>query len=141
MFKTGMFESVYNGKYQESYTPGDFSFMNDNLWRSTLEHDYKSIPQEGWDALKRHNPDKSFMWHTNGAFWDSIRNNMYGGHSAASQAISLRSMEQIAKSGWTEFVKSYIIKQERELAQVQYRVELARLRRSRESGYSSDPSS
>ena len=66
---------------------------------------------------------------------------MYGGHSGASEAISLRALEQIAKSGWVEFVKNYIIKQEREIAQVQYRVELARLRRSRGSGYSSDPSS
>lgn len=141
MFKTGLFESVYNGKYESSYVPGDFSFVNDNLWRTTLEHDYNSMSQDGWTALKRHDRHSSFMVETNGGIWDSVRNNMYGGHSGASQATSLRALEQVAKNGWTVFVKDYIIKQERELAQAQYRAELARLRRSRESGYSSDPSS
>ena len=86
------------------YAPGDFSFMVDDMWRKTLSHDYSVISPDGWAALKRHDGNKSFMW-------DEIRSKMYGGHSGASQACSLRCMERIAKIGWDQYVKESIILQ------------------------------
>jgi len=116
MFTLGKFESVYNDKYASKYNPGDFSFMFDEMWRDAISHDYSVISPEGWTALKRHNINKSFMWDTNGELWDEIKSKMYGGHSGASQACSLRCMERIAKIGWDEYVKESIILQERERA-------------------------
>lgn len=86
-------------------TPGDFSFISDEMWRETLAHDYATLTHVGWHALKHHDPNKSFMWDTNGAIWDSVRSKLYDGHSGASMACSLRSLEHIAKFGWDEFVK------------------------------------
>ena len=85
--------------------PGDFSFIKCDLWRETLTHDYASLTREGWHALKHHDSTKSFMLDTNGPIWDSIRAKMYDGHSGASMACSLRTLEQIAKSGWNDFVR------------------------------------
>ena len=120
MFKPGTFEYVYNDKYKSKYESGDFSFMHDDMWRETLAHDYAAVTPEGWNALKRHNADNSFMFHTNGGIWEEIRAKMYDGHSGASMACSLRVMERIAKIGWDTHVREYIIKQERESARIKW---------------------
>jgi hypothetical protein len=86
---------------------GVFSFVKDDLWRETLEYDYACLTPEDWTLLRSHNPDDSFMWHTNGSAWDKIRSKMYDGHSGASMACSLRTMEQIAKIGWKRFVQKH----------------------------------
>ena len=86
-------------------TSGDFSFVNDSMWREALTHDYACMTPECWTALRDHDESKSFMWDTNGAVWDSIRSKMYDGHSSASMASSLRNLEHIAKYGWDDFVK------------------------------------
>ncbi len=90
-------------------TPGDFSFIKDEMWRETLTHDYKCITPECWEALRNHDETASFLWETHGRIWDSIRSKMYDGHSGASMALSLREMESIAKNGWDD----YVLKQKR----------------------------
>jgi hypothetical protein len=60
---------------------------------------------EMWDWLKIYEPEKSegfmFSSHPN---LDKIGNNMYGGHSGASYAWTMRQLEYIAKNGFEAFV-------------------------------------
>ena len=86
---------------------GDFSFVNDAMWREVLTHDYACVTFTEWLMLKGHDADNSFMWDTNGPAWDMLRAKLYDGHSGASMACSLRTLECIAKSGWDSFVKTY----------------------------------
>ena len=82
--------------------PGDFSFVEDKLFRETYEYDYKVISRlELWSNLKNHNPNEPFMFSS----WENLK--LYPGHSGASYACSLRCMERIAKNGWENFVKDY----------------------------------
>jgi hypothetical protein len=83
---------------------GDFSFVEDKMWRETLTHDYNCLAYMDWFMLKGHDSTKSFMWDTTGPAWDHIRKKMHDDHSAASMACSFRVLERIAKIGWTGFV-------------------------------------
>jgi len=60
---------------------------------------------EMWDWLKTYEPEKSegfmFSSHPN---LNKIGNNMYGGHSGASYAWTMRQLEYIAKNGFEAFV-------------------------------------
>jgi hypothetical protein len=84
--------------------PGDFSFITDPLRREILTYDYACVTQEGWTALKNHDPKKSFMFETQGEIWDEMRRVMWDGHSGCSMAMSLRELESIAKKGWKKYV-------------------------------------
>ena len=89
------------------YPPGNFSFIDDSMLNDMLTHDYnviESIPG-AWDALRNHDPKKSFMWETEGEIWTEIRSLMWGGHSGASQSLCLRDLEFIAKYGWEKYVQ------------------------------------
>lgn len=97
-------------KDKPKYNPGDFSFVKDELFIEALTHDYQCMTDDDWKQLKSHNPDKSFLWETNGPKWEMIKNKMWNGHSGASMAISLRQMESIAKNGWENYVTSYLKK-------------------------------
>jgi len=85
---------------------GDFSIINDSM-RDILQYDYNeinSIP-DAWEALKNHNQDSSFMFHTNGGVWTLIHSKMSDAHSGPSAGYSLRNMEYIAKHGWDSYVQ------------------------------------
>jgi hypothetical protein len=84
---------------------GDFSIINDFM-REILQHDYNEINKipGAWVALKNHNPDHSFMFHTNGGVWTIIQSRLSDSHSGASAGYSLRNMEYIAKHGWEQYV-------------------------------------
>jgi hypothetical protein len=86
---------------------GDFSFLDEPLFIDVLQYDYNQINNipGAWSALKNHDTNKSFMFHTNGYIWDIIRSKMSDSHSGASSAVSLRNMEYIAKHGWDKYVK------------------------------------
>ena len=85
---------------------GDFSFM-DHYMKHVLEFDYRAVSNipGAWEALRAHDPDRSFVFETNGPIWDSIKSNLSNSHSSSSLGISLRNMEYIAKHGWEEYVK------------------------------------
>ena len=91
----------------DDFKPGDFSFIKTSIEREALTHDYQVIENIGvdaWKALSNHNPSQSFLWDTKGDIWDTICKQMWYGHSGASMALSLRSMEYIAKHGWEDYV-------------------------------------
>ena len=85
---------------------GDFSIINDFM-RETLQYDYNAINSipGAWDALRNHDPNSSFMFHTRGPIWSTIESKISDAHSGASAAISLRNMEYIAKNGWEKYVQ------------------------------------
>ena len=86
---------------------GDFSFIDDPLFRESLTYDFNAINEigeEAWEAFMNHDPDHSFMYNTHGPIWDKIQKNVYPGHSGASYGISMRIFEKIAKYGWEQFV-------------------------------------
>ena len=92
------------------YVPGDFSFINDEMMKDALVYDYNIISEMvpgAWNALKNHDSNQSFMFHTNGEIWSKIRSLMWNGHSGASASLCLRNMEYIAKNGWDAFVEYY----------------------------------
>jgi hypothetical protein len=88
---------------------GDFSFIKEQNQREQITHDFQvinSIPG-AWMALLLHDPEKSFLWDTEGELWKMIKNKMHPGHSATTIALSLRELEYIAKRGWEEYIKEY----------------------------------
>jgi len=88
-----------------SYELGDFSFIRDELWCNTLTEDFAIINNKNlWNALKKHDGNKPFMFDTN---WNIQLSNA---HSGASHALSLRTFEYIAKNGWNSYVNNYISK-------------------------------
>ena len=114
-------------------TPGDFSFVNDATWRESLTHDYKCLTPECWTALRNHDETKSFLWETHGHIWDMIRADMWGGHSGASMALSLRDLERIAKFGWDAFVRYYTVNQKKEESAERFQSEYEQRQRSQSS--------
>ena len=115
------------------YQPGDFSFVEDALWRKTLTHDYACLAREDWLALRDHDADDSFILETNGVVWDSIRAKMSDDHSGASMALSLRNLERIAKFGWDAFVKKFTDSQKKAEAAERFQSEFEQRRRSQSS--------
>jgi hypothetical protein len=70
---------------------------------------------EMWDWLKTYEPEeyKGFMFSTHPNL-NKIGNNMYGGHSGASYAWTMRQLEYIAKNGFEAFVTSWNKSKKRE---------------------------
>jgi hypothetical protein len=85
--------------------PGDFTTIQ---YGGMLEDAYKAVSiAEAWEWLKR--PDVpgngGFMFSSSPEMENINRNIKYIGHSSASFAITMRSMEFIAKHGWEKFVE------------------------------------
>ena len=82
---------------------GNFSFIKDSLVLETLQWDYNVVEKNDlWDYFKNHDIKKPFM------FSNEINDyKWYDGHSGASWALSMRTMERIAKNGWENFVTNY----------------------------------
>lgn len=87
---------------------GDFTFVKDKMWRTTLENAYKYTTELNmWTFFKEETPpqDTGYM------FWNEpklerLRNALDSdGHSGANMSICLRNMEYIAKHGWDNYVK------------------------------------
>lgn len=94
-----------------SVIPGDFSFITDPLTKMLLEDAYQAVTMSNsWTALRDTSPpdDKGFMFSVSPTT-DAIDKLMrfLDQHSGASYALTMRSMEAIAKKGWVEFVKSH----------------------------------
>lgn len=93
--------------FTKSVKPGDFSFINDDMWRRSLSNIYISITKLNlWDWLKSFDPpiNKGFMF-SNHINLKKIENELdyndpANGHSGASWGICMRNMSHIAKYGW-----------------------------------------
>ena len=86
---------------------GDFSFLADKSERFMLEDAFKAVEATpgGWDFLRTQSPPagQGYM------FWQhptlkAIGDRLYDGHSGASYALTMRTMESIAKDGWNAWV-------------------------------------
>ena len=91
-----------------SYTPGDFSFMKDKMFASYLSDIYNAVSiTENWDSIRHFNGD-SFMY-ANDSFLHDIKMNMkfLDEHSGSSYGVCMRTIEYIAKHGWSDFVQNY----------------------------------
>jgi hypothetical protein len=92
---------------------GDFSFIQDSMSRTALSDAYTAIQKaEAWDLVKAGPGNGGFMFggHDIKAqlapyYVDSL------GHSGSSYAWTFRSMERLAKVGWTAFVAEFIANQ------------------------------
>jgi len=83
---------------------GDFSFVTNPYIEKMLEFDYNVTEQNKlWDFFKNHDTKKTFM--STLTIVDNY--NWYDGHSGSSWALSMRTMEKIAKDGWINFVTNY----------------------------------
>lgn len=96
------------GSAQMTIEPGDFSFVREPLYRMFLHDAYQAVSMaDAWSALRYESPpaDKGFLF-SSSSTTDSIQKFMrYADeHSGASYAMTMRSMERIAKKGWTQFV-------------------------------------
>ena len=92
------------------YSFGDFSFINDQLTRQTLEHDFKVINEygkEAWYAFYIHDPYKSFIYDSKSEILSEVSDKLYPGHSGASYGLSMRTFEYIAKHGWDKYVITF----------------------------------
>jgi hypothetical protein len=84
-----------------SYRNGDFSFIEHNLYRQIIEHDYRVIDENHlWEYLKHHNS------------WDN-NNNYLAKYTWASGYLSFNfhlvmdDLRRIAINGWKNFVDRY----------------------------------
>ena len=87
--------------------PGDFSFLVDEDWRIAMIDAYQAVEtvgQPGWNALRRHDTNLSFMYGIKNPILKQISSNMTVGHSGASYGIAMRNLEYIAKNGWDSYV-------------------------------------
>jgi hypothetical protein len=97
------------GTMATTYKKGDFSFIKDSLTRTAYTDAYTAIQKaEAWDLVAAGPGEGGFMFggHDIKAqlapyYVDSL------GHSGASYAWTFRSMERLAKIGWTAFVAEY----------------------------------
>jgi hypothetical protein len=88
---------------------GDFSFIRDDMSRTALSDAYSAIQKaEAWDLVKAGPGEGGFMF-GGAAVRERIKpfyvDNV--GHSGSSYAWTFRSMERLAKIGWTAFVAEY----------------------------------
>lgn len=95
------------------YPDGDFSFIDNNLYRDNLTGTYQAITIVGaWDFLRAFTPDdqRGFMF-SNHEMLDAIASEtdrLGVGHSGASFGIAMRHMEMIAKEGWQKYVQETV---------------------------------
>ena len=75
-----------------------------------LEDAYKAISiAEEWEYMKRGPGPGGYMFSLSNKSIRAISDNIkYDGHSGASFAITMRSMEYIAVHGWPNYVTNYI---------------------------------
>ena len=94
-----------------TYAPGDFSFWDSEWDEKMYKNAYDAVTTENlWDFLKNASPpeDKGFM------FWDApelgriYKHMEVMGHSGCSHAITMRTIEYIAKHGWDKYVADTI---------------------------------
>jgi hypothetical protein len=91
-----------------SYTPGDFSFVNE-FERKMLEDAYRAVSvTESWDAMKADPGHGGFMFSNNEHMKPINAALKYHYHSGASYAFTMRHMQLIAKNGWDVYVSDYI---------------------------------
>jgi hypothetical protein len=88
-------------------TPGDFSFMRASPEAALYKNAYDAIESEGlWGFFRDKTPPTDEGY----AFWDApelMRLRPYllaMNHSGTSYALTMRTMERIAKNGWEAFV-------------------------------------
>lgn len=87
---------------------GDFSFVASKWDRVMYEDAFQAVEATpgGWEFLAQQSPpaDKGFMFWSHPTLSEINKNIKYGGHSGSSHAMVMRSMEFIAKEGWTTWV-------------------------------------
>ena len=92
------------------YEVGDFTFVENSMWRRALENAYKQTTElDMWDFFKHANPpeDRGYMF-WNESKLDKLRDVLDSdGHSGASMALCMRNIECIAKHGWEAYVDNY----------------------------------
>lgn len=90
-------------------TIGDFSFIHNVSDRMMLEDMYDAVSKvEAWNELRDGPGKEGCMWGEQDLTgWIAINLKDRVGHSVASFALSLRTMQFIAKHGWNAFVESY----------------------------------
>ena len=95
----------------KTYAPGDFSFWDSPYEERLYKNAYDAITTENlWEWMKNASPpeNKGFM------FWDTpelkrINKHMdVMGHSGFSYAMTMRTMENVAKKGWDTYVAETI---------------------------------
>ena len=95
------------------YPVGDFSFINDTLFRDAHEKTHQAITNlDVWDFIRSFTPDNhgGFMYSRNSVLEaiSAETDRLGAGHSGASFGITMRSMEMIAKEGWQKYVLNSI---------------------------------
>lgn len=95
------------------YETGDFSFINDRWFRDMIEDGYQAVTatEGGWDFFKEWTPpaDKGYMWSTHPKMTEITRNmKLYEDHSGSTLAMTMKSMQKIARLGWNGYVEEYL---------------------------------
>lgn len=96
------------------YKKGDFSFikgLDSAMWKQSVENAYKYVEENNlWSFFQSFEPDKDkgFMFERNETLQKISKELDSDGHSGASFAITMRSMQLIAQKGWNEYVNVYL---------------------------------
>jgi hypothetical protein len=88
------------------YTPGDFSFEHDEQTRLAFEDMWIAITTtETWSAMVQDPGEGGFCWSRSPhivAIHTALNDRV--GHSGASLALTMRTMQRLARIGWDAFV-------------------------------------
>jgi hypothetical protein len=88
------------------FKPGDFSFIEAEVYKKIYEYDYKVVEKLGeivWNKLKTfdfENPPRDFVI-------EHMNNQLYPGHNAITYKSSLKNLKFISEFGWDQFVKEF----------------------------------
>lgn len=100
-------------EHSEVRKEGDFSHVDSDMFRTLFAEAYAVLDTSDWTTLREVEPDENegFMWTTDERLCQIMNKvdaaSSIGGHSGASMGITMRQMQQIARDGWSEYVKSY----------------------------------
>jgi hypothetical protein len=98
--------------------PGNFNGLNLPSWdREMIGSGYQAVSavEGGWEFLKTYEPPEGqgFMFSTPPPKLKEIDDEIskrYGGHSGASYAMTMRTLQYIAKNGWDSFARDSLQK-------------------------------
>ena len=96
---------LYTPCASDAFAPGDFGFIVDVDARAMLVDAWTALTDcEAWDVVLDE-PAKGFLWTEPDARLVRVHARLaYKGHSGFTYAWTMRTMQAIARNGWSEYV-------------------------------------
>ena len=95
--------------FKKLYLQKNFHFVEEDILREALTHDYALAIKNGLQHwFRNHYPQQSFMFETTGPEFNIMSHNCWYGHSGGSFGFCMRILEYIFKNGYYAYYFKYI---------------------------------